>query len=668
MDQRPFEVNAAAGVATAPMFAAANGGVLTARSVDVGHTREARRRRRLWKLTAYLAVPTSYLWYRFLDGRAFNVFELPDVDLVLVAPLIFFIGLLAIIGLQFFATGRPPHTIIRPEQLDVSLDDVVGIDAVKDEVVRSLNLFLAHKTFAREMGGRPRRGLLFEGAPGTGKTHTAKAMAREAGVPFLVASATSFQSSMQGASARKLRNFFKALRTAAEREGGAIGFIDEIDAIAKSRSGMSAGSVPAPAGLLMTGCGGLTGLPAMSAAATAETNGATVTTAMIGPGDADSLINELLVQMQAFDEPKGLARLQGKLIDKVNLLLPDGHQVKKKKVPAANFMLIASTNRVDKLDPALLRPGRFDRSLTFELPDRSGRRQLIDHFLATKAHDPALDSDEMRDAIAALIQAYTPAMIEGLLDEALINAVRRGAMAMSRADLEEARLTMEIGMGQPKAYTDHEQRLIATHEAGHTATAWLVAPHRRLEVLSIIKRRDALGLLAHGDHEEVYTRSRSELLALIQIAFGGQCAEEIWFGDVSTGPSGDLHYATSAAAQMIGAVGMGDTLISFAAVQNSAFNNSNLVARVLADKDGRRMVEELLDAQKRVTHRLLSENRHLVEALRDALLERQELIGHEITDVLRAAALKHQGSATPPTVEPAKPSFAKLIDLADRSI
>ena len=144
-------------------------------------------------------------------------------------------------------------------------------------------------------------------------------------------------------------------------------------------------------------------------------------------------------------------------------------------------------------------------------------------------------------------------MIEHLLDEALINAVRRGDVQMNWKDVERARLTDEVGLGQPVAYTDHERRLIATHEAGHATVAWLVAPQRRLEVLTIIKRREALGLLAHGDREDVYTRSRTEMLALIQIAMGGQVAEELFFGDVSTGPGGDLLYATNVAAQMVGA-------------------------------------------------------------------------------------------------------------------
>ena len=172
-------------------------------------------------------------------------------------------------------------------------------------------------------------------------------------------------------------------------------------------------------------------------------------------------------------------------------------------------------------------------------------------------------------------------MIEHLFDEALVNALRRGDSAMNRADVESARLTEEIGMGQPVAYTPHEKRLIATHESGHATMAHLVAPHRRLEVLSIIKRRDALGMLAHGDSEDVFTRSRTEMLALIQIAMGGQVAEELFFGDISTGPGGDLSYATTVAAQMVGAVGMGGSLVSLAAVQQGALADSNLVGRVL---------------------------------------------------------------------------------------
>jgi cell division protease FtsH len=494
------------------------------------------------------------------------------------------------------------------------------------------------------MGGSPRRGLLFEGPPGTGKTHLARAMAAEAGVPFLFVSGTSFQTVWQGQSSKKIRNYFKALRKAAIREGGAIGFIEEIDVIAQARSGVSTAFSP----LVASGCSGTTCLPV-----TYAQPAGVVTNGFSAGGDTSSIINELLVQMQSFDALTGKQRLAGWAVDKINLLLPLDRQLKRPTAEPANILLIAATNRASTLDPALLRPGRFDRQLSFELPPKSGRRQLIDHFLTSKSHDAELDEAEKRDALAAICMGYSPVMLENLFDEALVNAVRRGAKSMSWADVEHARLSIDVGLGQPVEYTDHERRLIATHEAGHATTAWLKAPQRRLEVLTIIKRKGSLGLLAHGDREDVYTRSRSEMEALVQIAMGGQCAEELFFGDVSTGPGGDLLYATNTAAEMIGAHGMEDSLISYLAVQNGAFNDTNIVGRVLADERGRAAVETLLQKHKAVTRQLLSDNRHLVEALRDALLESDELIGHQITDVLEAAAAT---AARPASIDLRDPS------------
>lgn len=219
---------------------------------------------------------------------------------------------------------------------------------------------------------------------------------------------------------------------------------------------------------------------------------------------------------------------------------------------------------------------------------------------------------------------------------------------MNRGDVERARLTEEVGLGQPIGYTDHERRLIATHEAGHATVAYLVAPHRRLDILSIIKRRDALGMLAHGDREDVFTRSESELKALMQISFGGMVAEDLFFGETSTGPASDLSYATTVAAQMIGACGMGDSLVSLSAIAGGGISEANLVSKVLSDSEGRAAVEGLLRNQFELVQNLMREHRHLVEALRDALLERNELIGTEILDVLHAA--QPGGSTNEPSV------------------
>ncbi len=617
---------------------------------DVARARERGRQRRLRRLGLVLAPVALLLWGRLLSGHPLGWPSLPSVDpLYLMSGLFFGVLTFTLLATTMVA-GRSPHTLFRPEQIAVTFDDVKGLTPVKEDVARSLDLFLAAATFRREMGGTPRRGLLFEGNPGTGKTLMAKAMAAEAGVPFLFVSGSSFQSMYYGATARKIRSYFTALRKAARREGGAIGFIEEIDAIATTRAGMPAVAAPsigqsstwsqASAG---PDCGGLTGLPGLrsafgaSAMAGGPPLGGTAVSAATMTEGVGGVVNELLVQMQSFDTPTLWQRTRSRASDALNQFLPAHRQLPRPRVEPVNVLVIAATNRADNLDPALLRPGRFDRRLVFDLPDKAGRREIIDYFLGGKSHDAALDDDERRDALAGMTQGYSPVMIEHLLDEALVNAIRRGAPAMSWNDLEHARMVCEVGLGQPVGYTDHEMQLIATHEAGHATVAWLVAPQRRLEILTIVKRASALGLLAHGDREDVYTRSRKELESLIRIAFGGQVAEELFFGDVSTGPGSDLLYATGVAAQMVGFAGMAGTLVSFAAVQSSALSSANLVGRVLGDAEGRRMVEDLLQRQKAEVRSLLAANKHLVAALRDALLERHELIGHEITDVLEQA-------------------------------
>jgi ATP-dependent Zn protease len=238
-------------------------------------------------------------------------------------------------------------------------------------------------------------------------------------------------------------------------------------------------------------------------------------------------------------------------------------------------------------------------------------------------------------------------MIEHLLDEALVWALRRGADRLNWSDMQRAKMTEEIGLGQPVEYTEAERRTIATHEAGHATVAWLVGKSRKLEVLSIIKRKDALGLLAHSDREERFLKSQSELEGLVEIALGGLAAEEVFFGEISSGPSGDLQAATTLTAQMIGSLGMAGTLFSYEAMQMP--QAANIVARVASSDDGKARIEERLAAARLRARTMLDEHRHVVEALRDALLERHELIGDEILDVIQTAIAG--GAATGAEVE-----------------
>ncbi|HEV3363975.1 MAG TPA: AAA family ATPase, partial [Acidimicrobiia bacterium] len=561
-----------------------------------------------------------YLWWRELTGDpvVLGPPHLPaGLDMWL--PQIVLVSLFAVVLLvPMLTAGRSPHVRFRPSEIEIGFADVRGMDVVLEEVVRTLNLFLGFKTFRETMGGTPRRGILFEGPPGTGKTYMAKALAKEAGVPFFYVSSSAFQSMYYGQTNRKIRAYFKELRKAARQEGGAVGFIEEIDAIAASRAGMR-----------MTGAEGVAPYGTVSKSQAKE-------------GIA-GIVNELLIQMQSFDHPTRSEKLHGFVVDRLNNWLPDHRQLPKRRSTPANVLIIGATNRADDLDPALLRPGRFDRSIHFDLPNRSGRREIIDYYLDRKAHTADLDRADRRDALAAMTSGYSPVMIEHLFDEGLVWALRDGRAAMTWSDVQQAKFTEEIGLKQPVEYTETEKRRIATHEGGHAVVAHLVSD-RNLEVLSIIKRRGALGLLAHSDAEERFTRTEDELKGLMAIAFGGMVAEELAYGSASTGPAGDLSYATQLAAQMVGSYGMGGTLVSFDAVESGPMS-AGIVAKVLANDAARKRVEVLLAEAKETARRLLAENRHLVEALVASLLERNELVGDEITNTLERAA--HQAPPRP---------------------
>jgi cell division protease FtsH len=576
---------------------------------DVGRIRENNRRRRLRMLLVFEIIAFAYLLDRALEGRPLQP-GLPHLGpdaIVWLFPLLILLSFSLILLLPL-VNGRSPHKRFGPGELGVTFRDVRGIDVVLEEVTRTLQIFLTYKTFRDELGGNPRRGILFEGRPGTGKTHLAKAMASEAGVPFFFVSAPSFHSMWFGMTAFKIRAFFRTLRKAARKEGGAIGFIEEMDAVGGARGGLSAFS--------------------------AERAGGWSVQRMVDSGSG-GMVNELLIQLQSFDTPPWGVRFVNAFIGQFNKLLPAQRQLPKRAAPYSNVLIIGATNRADSLDPALMRPGRFDRSLYFDLPSRAGRRDLIDYFLARRAHAAELDREDLREELAAMSLGYTPAMLEHILDEALVWATRDGRRELNWRDVQRARLSEEIGLAQPVAYTVRERELISTHEAGHAVAAYLCASdHRKLEVLSIIKRREALGLLAHSDAEERFTRTRSELEARLKIALAGMAAEELYFGESGTGPSGDLQTATLLAAQMVGSFGMGSKLVSYDAVTTGPYSTSNIVAKVMSADDSKREMEELLRRQKDQVAYLLEGNRDLIDALRDALLDREELLGDEIMAVV----------------------------------
>jgi ATP-dependent Zn protease len=572
-------------------------GVMGVTAADVGEHRERVRQHKMRRLALILLPIAIWLVVRatVLHRGAFGFPHIPSGLTPYLPGFLLILILCSVMVLPLLGAGRSPHILYRPNEIDVRFDDVRGAPVVVDEVVKTLNLFLAHKTFADHMGGSARRAILFEGPPGTGKTYMAKAMAAEAGVPFLFVSSSAFQSMFYGQTNRKIRSYFRELRTYARREGGAIGFIEEIDAIGGARGGMGG------SGRHHDGVAGV--------------------------------VNELLIQLQSFDQPPKSIRFRGALIDMVNAWLPTRHHLHKPPTPPANILVIGATNRAADLDPALVRPGRFDRSIYFDLPSKSGRREILDYYLAKKAHDTELDDPAKRDTLAAMTFGYSPVMLEHLLDEALVWALRRNASGLGWDDIQQAKMTEEIGLAQPVEYVEAERRTIATHESGHATVAWLVGKGRKMEVLSIVKRKDALGLLSHSEEEERFTKTRTEIEALIQIAFGGMVAEEMFFGETSSGVASDLQAATVSACQMVGSLGMGSTLISAAALDMPG----NIVTKVTAVDSGREEVEQLLRGAKDKVRTMLENNRTVIEALRDSLLERDELVGNEILDVIASA-------------------------------
>ena len=564
------------------------GSVLRGRHVNATANRERKRQQRLTRLLVALAMPLAWYWYRYLMGSPVH-FGIPP--LIRNSPELAMLGLMLVMitgmmMIPLLTSGKSPHTTLRPSDSTIRLSDVVGADATRREAIDTLNLFLNHETFSEEMGGSPRRGVLFEGAPGTGKTYLAKAIAAEAEVPFLFVSASEFQSHFFGMTNRKIRQFFKALRQAARAEGGAIGFIEEFDAIGMARSGMGSGG-------MREGAAGI--------------------------------VNELLVQMQSFDLPTGWGKFKSKMIDRVNLLLPPGKALPHAKMTPANVLVFAATNRAEGLDPALLRPGRFDRTIHFDLPPRVDRIAIADYYLKRKSHEPEVNAVAIADRTAG----YSPVRIERLLDEALIIALRDGRKSLGVTDLVEAQLITEVGLSQDVGYHPEERRRIAVHEAGHAVTAVLVG--RDVRVASILRRSGSLGLVAHDDTDERHLHTPSELRDLIVVALAGRAAEIQEYGEASTGIASDLAAATGIAAQLIGLVGAGDSLLSLQAAEMHMMGN--IVAKVLADEGSRMQADELLNKAADKAACMLLEHRGALLAVADALCQYDELTGdlvHEI--------------------------------------
>jgi cell division protease FtsH len=547
----------------------------------------------------------------------------PQLLLSLIGPIFYFAFIVFIVVFQFVAIfwflSRGRTYVIYPGEYDVNFDDVRGQKAAVEATQEVVRLFQGFKKF-RKMGGYPPQGILLEGPPGTGKTLLSKAIAGEVNVPFIYASASSFNNMFMGVANLRVMRLFTKARKFSERFGGAVIFMDELDAVG-SRGGVPQTMEPYPFdepfrhGLedrLVAGTreeprrGGILGF---------------VDRFFVGGmgGMGGMLVNELLVQMDGLEQPRGLRRLLRRLIP----LRIRKHL--KRKVPNYNILVIGATNRADALDPALLRPGRFDRRLHVGLPDKEGRKDIADYYLKKVRHE-----DIDREKFAKATVGYSPARIKNVVNEALIFALQDGRDSLSWKDIWAAKLTDEIGLKQPVEYDEEEKVKIATHEAGHAVASWyLEREELQMQVISIIKRENALGLVSYQEREDRYVRTRSDMTARIKTALAAGAAENVWFGETTTGVSGDLRQATWAAATMVGLFGMGKELYSFGTIPNELAGGSS-IGTMLRDGTVREEVNGILLEARKEIEGLLHEKSTIVEGVRDALLEREEIVGEEI--------------------------------------
>ena len=498
----------------------------------------------------------------------------------------------------FWFLGRAQIYWVMPGETGVGFSDYRGNPEVLEQARRIVTLLRGVRKF-RDMGGEVSRGMLLVGPPGTGKSYLAQVIASEAGLPFGYLSAASIQNMFFGVSNLRIMNMYRKARRLAREYGACIVFLDEFDAIGVARTRQGGSGFPLFGGL--------------------------------------GLLNELLLQM---DPPRTDPRWWARLLRMVGL--------RPKPVPQPLVFTMAATNQPEILDPALLRPGRFDRKIVIEAPDFDGRRDVIAYYLSKVRRDPSLDTPSMLDRLAADLVGATPAVIKHVINEAVVKAHFDGRDRITYEDICYAREVHEWGLKQPiRSMSEDERRRLAYHEAGHAVAQLRLLPHERLLKTTIIRHGRALGLSATRPITDRHTISQEELIAQIQVALASRAAEELFLGTRLSGAVGDLEQATRLAAAYIGYFGMDGTLYSYAAFGERG-----------PDGELKQRVDRLLHREKEKVAELLLQQAPLVHAIAAGLLARHELTGEEIQELARLfdqGRLAPDGSVMPaPAAPPAE--------------
>ncbi|PSB09328.1 cell division protein FtsH [Pleurocapsa sp. CCALA 161] len=469
-------------------------------------------------------------------------------------------------GASPFAVGRSNARIYSEGSLDVTFDDVAGVDEAKTELYEIVD-FLQNKTKYALLGAKIPKGVLLVGPPGTGKTLLAKAIAGEAGVPFFSISGSEFIEMFVGVGASRVRDLFER----AKKQAPAIVFIDELDALGKSRA--SGGAF------------------------------------MGGNDEREQTLNQLLAEMDGFE-------------------------------PNTGVILLAATNRPEVLDPALLRPGRFDRQILVDRPDKSGRLAILE----VHARNVSLAEDVDLDKLAARTPGFAGADLANLINEAALLAARNNRYAVTMADFNEASERILTGLEKrSRVLNETEKKTVAHHEVGHAIVGSLMPGTDRVEKISIVPRGiGALGYTLHLPEEDRFLMMEDEIRGRIATLLGGRAAEELIFGKVSTGASDDIQKATELAERYITLYGMSDRLgpIAFEKVQQQFLDGMTNPRRQVSPKVAEEIdleVKAVIDGAYQTAKTTLLENRELLTALAQILLKQEVLEGEQLRSHLGQA-------------------------------
>ena len=449
------------------------------------------------------------------------------------------------------AFGRSRARRYQPTGDRVTFADVAGIDEAKAELTEVVD-FLRHPEKYRKLGGRIPHGVLLSGLPGTGKTLLARAVAGEADVPFFSMAASEFVEAIVGVGASRVRDLF----TQAKESAPAIVFIDELDAIGRSRT---------------SGVAGFSG----------------------GNDEREQTLNQILTEMDGFDS-------------------------------ATNVIVIGATNRPDVLDQALLRPGRFDRRIAVQPPDRAGREAILRVHTRGVPLGPNVDLGR----IAATTPGMVGADLANLVNEAALLAARRSHELVDESDFTDALERIVLGAERQVMLSLEDRRRTAYHESGHAIVGMLTEGADPVRKVSIIPRGMALGVTFAAPESDRFNYLKPEVQAKINVALGGRAAEEIVYGETSTGAESDIQQLTEIARQMVGRWGMSSAIGPIAVIprdgQGPFLPGAGEVSpdtQRLVDTEVRRIVEE--SHQAVIT--LLEENRSKLDSLANALLEHETL-------------------------------------------